>query len=72
MNLNVKMLENELWYGGSVADAMLAPVIEKGKTQRQLSLPEGKWLYLGEKEYDGGTTVTVDAPLDVLPYFIKK
>ena len=25
MNLQVKILENELWYGGSVADAMKAP-----------------------------------------------
>ena len=72
MNLKIKMLENELWYGGSVADAMLAPVIEKGEEQRQVLLPEGKWLYLGKTEYDGGKAITVDAPLDVLPYFIKK
>ena len=25
MNLNVKILENEIWYGGSVADAMNGP-----------------------------------------------
>ncbi len=51
---------------------LVAPVIEKGEEQRQVLLPEGKWLYLGKTEYDGGRVVTVDAPLDVLPYFIKK
>ena len=35
-------------------------------------LPEGCWLYRGEREYRGGTQVCVAAPLGVLPYFVLK
>lgn len=53
-------------------DVLVAPVVEKGATTKKVSLPQGKWMYLGETEYDGGKDVTVDAPIEVLPYFIKK
>ena len=52
-------------------DYLVAPVIEKGQREREVKLPSGKWLYLGKTEYEGGTTVTVPAPIDVLPYFEK-
>lgn len=52
-------------------DYLVAPVIEKGQTKRKVKLPKGKWLYLGKTEYEGGCTVTVDAPLSILPYFKK-
>lgn len=50
---------------------LVAPVITKGATKREVELPDGKWLYLGKTEYEGARTVTVSAPLEVLPYFIK-
>ena len=53
-------------------DILVAPVTEKGETKKTVLLPQGKWMYLGETEYEGGAEVTVDAPLEVLPYFIKK
>ncbi len=51
---------------------LVAPVLEKGAVTRTLTLPDGKWSYRGEENIDGGRTVTVDAPLGTLPYFIKK
>lgn len=56
------------------SEILVAPVIQKGQTKRELILPEGKWLFLGNSDliYEGGKAVTVDAPLNVLPYFIKK
>lgn len=51
---------------------IVAPVLEKGAVTRSVALPTGNWLYLGETEYKGGTVVTVDAPISVLPYFVKK
>lgn len=51
---------------------LVAPVLEKGAVTKTVRLPHGKWLYLGKCELDGGTEVTVDAPLGTLPYFIRK
>ena len=55
------------------SDVLVAPVIIKGQTKREVVLPEGKWLFRGKEDrlYEGGKTVTVDAPLDTLPFFIK-
>ena len=51
---------------------LVAPVIEKGATKREVKLPKGTWSYLGKTDCEGGQTVMVDAPIDVLPYFFKK
>ena len=48
---------------------LVAPVLTKGDVTRRVILPEGKWRYRDGTVYDGGATVTVDAPLSVLPYF---
>lgn len=53
------------------ADILVAPAVEKGQTIRSVVLPEGKWTYCDGKEYEGGKTVEVPAPIEVLPYFIK-
>ncbi len=54
-------------------DLLVAPVMEKGVTEREVYLPFGaKWTdaYTG-KQYDGGQTVTVPAPIDIIPVFKK-
>ena len=53
------------------SDILVAPVVVKGQFKRKVVLPRGKWKYLGNTEYEGGKTVTVDSPLEILPYFIK-
>ena len=53
------------------SDILVAPVLKKGERSRRVVLPEGRWLFLGETEYEGGRTVTVDAPLSILPYFVR-
>ena len=50
---------------------LVAPVLQKGVYQRTVKLPKGKWEYCNGKIYDGGEEITVDAPLDTLPYFKK-
>ena len=50
-------------------DILVAPVVIQGQTERQVILPEGKWRYLGQTEYEGGKTVTVPSPIHILPYF---
>jgi alpha-glucosidase (family GH31 glycosyl hydrolase) len=53
---------------------LVAPVMEK-TDKWAVYLPKGKWIhYWTGKEYQGGQTVTVDAPLygkDGLPMFVK-
>lgn len=50
---------------------LVAPVVNDGETTRSVKLPEGKWEYIDGTVYDGGE-VTVPAPIEVLPYFIKR
>lgn len=54
-------------------DLLVAPVMEAGVTQRQVYLPAGavwKDAYTGET-YQGGQTVTVPAPMDVIPVLLR-
>ena len=54
-------------------DLLVAPVMEEGVRERTVYLPEGaQWTdaYTG-KTYAGGQTVTVPAPLDVIPVFFR-
>ena len=48
---------------------LVAPVLEKGATQRRVKLPAGNWRADDGQRYKGGTTVLVDVPLERLPYF---
>ncbi|MBQ4268907.1 MAG: glycoside hydrolase [Clostridia bacterium] len=50
---------------------LVAPVLEKGVRQKTLRLPKGQWQYFDGRIFEGGKEVTVDAPLDTLPYFKK-
>jgi alpha-glucosidase len=53
---------------------LVAPVVKKGAVSRNLYLPEGKWINYNDKRtiYAGGSFVTVDAPLSVVPMFVKQ
>ncbi len=59
-------------YEYMLGDALLvAPVIEEGATVRKVYLPEGQWRYYwSDKIYAGKTWVTVNAPIDQIPFFI--
>ena len=49
---------------------LVAPVLTKGAVTRTVRLPSGSlWKYVDGTVYEGGNTVCVDAPLNVLPYF---
>ncbi|MGN0507232.1 MAG: TIM-barrel domain-containing protein [Lachnospiraceae bacterium] len=54
-------------------DLLVAPVMEEGVSERCVYLPEGEnWTesYTG-KQYTGGQTVTAEAPLSVIPVFVR-
>ena len=53
-------------------DLLVAPILFPGQTQRMVYLPKGIWYdYWTNKRYDGGTTIKVDAPMDVVPMFVR-
>ena len=54
-------------------DLLVAPVMEEGVTERSVYLPKGaawKDAYT-KKSYEGGQRVTVPAPIDIIPVFMR-
>jgi alpha-glucosidase len=61
--------EDEFMFGD---DLLVAPVLWPGDTTRTLRLPEGEWYdYWTNQKYNGGKQISVSAPLDRLPVFVK-
>ena len=54
-------------------DFLVAPVTDQGVTSREVYLPAGTdWYnYWTNEKLHGGQTVTVNAPIDTLPLFVK-
>ena len=55
------------------SDILVAPILYEGQTKREVYLPAGAaWTCVHDgKVYEGGQTVTVDAPLEVIPVFLR-
>ncbi|MCC7145754.1 MAG: hypothetical protein IT443_04855 [Phycisphaeraceae bacterium] len=63
-------VEDQFMFG---PDILVAPVLAQGQTQRAVYLPAGaKWTdpYSGQV-YDGGQTITADAPLERVPVYLR-
>ncbi len=67
---HVADLRDEYMFGPAF---LVAPVTEQGATQRQVYLPAGcDWYNFWTNErLKGGQTVTVSAPIDTLPLFVR-
>ncbi|WP_233530463.1 glycoside hydrolase family 31 protein [Gelidibacter salicanalis] len=50
---------------------LVAPVLNKNITKKEIQLPNGKWKDASGKTYKGGRTITVETSLTTLPYFEK-
>jgi alpha-glucosidase (family GH31 glycosyl hydrolase) len=55
-------------------DILVAPVVEKGRRERDIFLPPGLWRdYWTDQTYQGGTVLKqYPAPLDILPIFMAE
>jgi alpha-D-xyloside xylohydrolase len=66
---NAIAAEFDYYYGPSL---YVAPVVRRGEMERKLWLPPGAWIdWWTLAKYDGAKTITRDAPLDVLPLFLR-
>lgn len=54
-------------------EVLVAPVLTPGTTSRPVIFPAGKWLDMADPAtvHEGGTTITCEAPLDVIPVFVR-
>ena len=50
-------------------DILVAPMLQSDANERVVHLPEGTWRSHDGETYRGPKTLTVPAPIDVLPYF---
>ena len=64
-------VDDQFMFGG---DILVAPVLEAGARSRTVHLPAGQdWVEVRSgKTFEGGRRVTVDAPLDSIPLFLKR
>jgi alpha-D-xyloside xylohydrolase len=67
---NVADLRDEYMFGPAF---LVAPVTEQGATSRKVYLPAGAdWYnYWTNERVKGGQTITVSAPIDTIPLFVR-
>lgn len=56
------------------SELLVAPVVKKGARNKNVYLPEGTWIDYNNKHtaYSGEQWMTVDAPLNTIPMFVKQ
>lgn len=66
---NTYNLDDEFMIGN---DLLVAPIVKPDVTRRLVYLPRGTWYdYWTNKKYEGGTMISVDAPLETVPMFVR-
>jgi alpha-glucosidase len=66
---NVLSIDDEFMVGNKI---LCAPVLQAGATSRDVYLPAGEWYdFFTNKQYKGDQHITIQAPLDTVPLFVK-
>jgi alpha-glucosidase len=66
---NTLAIDDEFVVG---TDLLAAPILKPAVTSRLVYLPEGSWIdYWTGKQFTGGRTIAVDAPLETVPLFVR-
>lgn len=67
---NTHKIYDEFMFGESM---LVAPVYLPSKERREVYLPEGVWYdYWTGKRFEGGKYYLIDAPIDIIPLFVKQ
>lgn len=55
------------------SEVLVAPVMKEGAVEREITFPAGQWVDMNKpnRVYDGYSTISYPAPLEVLPLFVK-
>ena len=62
-------LDDEFMVGN---DLLVAPILKPDQVRRRVYLPKGTWYdYWTSKTFRGNQTITVDAPLETVPIFVR-
>ncbi|WP_376768320.1 hypothetical protein [Litoribacterium kuwaitense] len=65
----VRGLYDQYLFGESL---LVAPIIEEGEVERQVYLPDGKWLdFWSGDEYEGPAVIRSVADVEQIPVFVK-
>lgn len=66
---NTYNLDDQFMIG---SDLLVAPVMKPDITRRLVYLPKGVWYdYWTNRKFEGPTTITVEAPLETVPMFVR-
>ena len=71
MDTETYSLDTQFMFG---EELLVAPVVKRSARTRNLYLPEGAWIDFNDKKtvYSGEQWLTVNAPLDVIPMFVRQ
>ncbi len=68
-DLRARRIDDQFLFGDAI---LVAPVVEQGAVSRSVYLPHGEWYDFWTNQLcQGGQTVEVRAPLDMLPLFVR-
>lgn len=62
-------IQDEYMWGENI---LVAPVLQKGVTERKVYLPKGKWQDLSNKTIEGGKWITVPLRMEFIPVFLRE
>ena len=62
-------IEDQFMWGENI---LVAPVLQKGVTKRNIYLPKGKWYNPNGKMYDGNQWIEIEVALKDIPYFQRE
>jgi len=55
-----------------IGDLLIAPLLEEGRSSRDIYLPKGKWLDMWTgNEIEGPSVITVEAAIGEIPVFVR-